>query len=110
VKRAVYCTGSVQVLPTVDKSVTTLILDLSTPPRQVKPPAHCLVPTVLVIVNCVDEAVEEGLSKKAQVPPQIWAPDNRVVGLWDTLNDVAVGAGKASTVVGAMVIVVLATV
>ena len=50
-------------------------------------------------VNWVVELVEEGLSKKAQMPPQMMAADTRVVGTALIMKEFGMGPGLGSTVV-----------
>jgi hypothetical protein len=75
-------------------------LSANTPFRQVKPEVQSFVPLPLAVIwNAVVETVELGRLKNAQMPPQIIAPFRAVVGLADTVKEVAVGAGVDSTVV-----------
>ena len=69
-----------------------------TPLKHIKPADHCALPLLvfLTMLNWVRVVV----SKNAQIPPQISAPDRTVEGVLDTLNNLAVGAA---------VIIVLAT-
>jgi hypothetical protein len=87
------------VLAEVVETVTGATRLLSTPLRQAKPPAHWLVPVVGVRLNVVVRLVEEGLAKKAQVPPQMVAPFKAVVGAAERVNEVAVGVGVDNTLV-----------
>lgn len=67
-----------------------MILALSTPLRQVNPPAQCVlafsVGFPVSTVKLVVEVVKEGPSKKAQVPPQRVAISKGVVGAVATVN------------------------
>src|SRR5207253_3249222 len=76
--------------------LVTFAGSISTPFRQMKPDAQDRLLGDLASVNCV---VPPPWIKKAQVPPQIVAFANGVVGRCEILNVVAVGVGLAETVV-----------
>ena len=66
--------------------VTGMMLGLSTPLRQVKPPAHCVVPPVDVSKNAVLDVVLEGSLNNAQVPPHNRKSISAVVGALEIVN------------------------